>query len=186
ALAELTTRLAQIRYELPDGAEDPAVEVVRADRSNALFYLNVEGEGWSRTELTDYMERQVAPQLAGIDGVQRVDVAGGRDPAMRVWIDPARLAALDLGADEVMAALRANNVIATVGKTENDIQQFNLLSNATLQTAEEFRRLVIVEREGAIIRLNDVARVELDETRGTTNARFNQDTTIYLAIWPMP
>ncbi|HWK53369.1 MAG TPA: efflux RND transporter permease subunit, partial [Hyphomicrobiales bacterium] len=186
ALAELTTRLAQIRYELPDGAEDPAVEVVRADRSNALFYLNVNGEGRSRTELTDYMERQVAPQLAGIDGVQRVDVAGGRDPAMRVWIDPARLAALDLGADEVMAAIRANNVIATVGKTENETQQFNLLSNATLQTPEQFRRLVVTEREGAIIRLGDVARVELDETRGTTNARYNQDTTIYLAVWPMP
>ena len=186
ALAELTTRLAQISYELPEGAEDPAVEVIRADRSNALFYLDVKGEDWTRTELTDYMERRVNPLLAGIEGVQRVGLEGGRAPAMRVWIDPAKIAALNIGADEVMAAIRANNVIATVGKSENASQQFNLLSNATLQTADDFRRLVIVERDEAIIRLGDIARVEVGETRGESNARFDNDTTIYLSIWPMP
>ncbi len=186
ALAELTTRLAQISYELPDGAEDPAVEVVRADRSAALFYLDVKGEDWTRTELTDYMERQVNPLLAGIEGVQRVGMEGGRAPAMRVWIDPAKIAALNIGADEVMAAIRANNVIATVGRSENNAQRFNLLSNATLQTADDFRRLVIVEREAAIIRLGDIARVEIGETRGESNARYDNDTTIYLSIWPMP
>ena len=186
ALAELTTRLAQIRYELPDAAEDPAVEVVRADRSAALFYLDVNGSQWSRTELTDYMERQVTPLLAGIEGVQRVGLEGSRAPAMRVWIDPAKIAALNIGADEVMAAIRANNVIATVGKTENAAQQFNLLSNATLQTAEDFQRLVVVERDGAVIRLGDIARVEVGETRGTQNSRNNQVPTMYLSIWPMP
>ncbi len=186
ALAELTTRLAQISYELPDGAEDPAVEVVRADRSSALFYLDVKGEDWTRTELTDYMERQVNPLLAGIEGVQRVGMEGGRAPAMRVWIDPAKIAALNIGADEVMAAIRANNVIATVGRSENNAQRFNLLSNATLQTADDFRRLVIAEREAAIIRLGDIARVEIGETRGESNARYDNDTTIYLSIWPMP
>jgi multidrug efflux pump len=186
ALAELTTRLAQIGYELPEGAEDPAVEVVRADRSNALFYLDVHGEGWSRQQLSDYMERQVTPLLAGIRGVQRVGIEGGRAPAMRIWIDPARIAALDIGANEVMDAIRANNVIATVGKTENSAQQFNLLSNATLQTADDFRELVIAERNGSVIRLGDVARVEVGETRGTSNARLDQKTTLYLSIWPMP
>ncbi|MEY4642192.1 MAG: hypothetical protein RLZZ227_2186 [Pseudomonadota bacterium] len=186
SLAELTTRLAQISYELPEGAEDPAVEIIRADRSNALFYLDVKGEGWSRTELTDYMERQVSPQLAGIDGVQRVGVEGGRAPAMRVWIDPLRIAALDLGADEVMAAIRANNVIATVGKTENAEQQYNLLSNATLETADDFRNLVVADRDNGVIRLGDIARVEVGETRGSDNARYDNDTTLYLSIWPMP
>lgn len=186
ALAELTTRLAQIGYELPEGAEDPAVEVVRADRSSALFYLDVKGDDWTRLELTDYMERQVNPLLAGIEGVQRVGMEGGRSPAMRVWIDPARIAALNIGADEVMAAIRANNVIATVGRSENAEQRFNLLSNATLQTADDFRRLVVAEREEAIIRLGDIARVEVGETRGDANARYDNDTTIYLSIWPMP
>jgi multidrug efflux pump len=186
ALAELTTRLAQVRNDLPVGAEDPAVKVVRADRSNALFYLDVQGDSWSRTELTDYMERQITPLLAGIEGVQRIGIEGGRTPAMRIWIDPAKIAALNIGADEVMAAIRANNVIATVGKTENNSQQFNLLSNATLQTAEDFQHLVIAQKDGAVIHLGDIARVEIGETRGTSNARFNQRTNIYLSIWPMP
>ena len=186
ALAELTTRLAQIRNDLPAGAQDPAVKVVRADRSGALFYLDVQGDSWSRTELTDYMERQITPLLAGIEGVQRIGMEGGRTPAMRIWIDPAKIAALNIGADEVMAAIRANNVIATVGKTENASQQFNLLSNATLQTAEDFQHLVIAQKDGAVIHLGDVARVEIGETRGTSNARFNQRTNIYLSIWPMP
>ena len=186
ALAELTTRLAQIRNDLPKGAEDPSVKVVRADRSNALFYLDVQGDSWSRTELTDYMDRQVTPLLAGIEGVQRVGIEGGRTPAMRIWIDPAKIAALNIGADEVMAAIRANNVIATVGKTENNAQQYNLLSNATLQTADDFKRLVVSQKEGAVIRLGDIARVEIGETRGTSNARFNQRTNLYLSIWPMP
>ena len=186
ALAELTTRLAQIRFELPEGAEDPAVQVVRADRSQGLFYLDLEGEGLSRLELTDFAERQINPQLAAIEGVQRVGLSGGRSPAMRVWIEPTKLAAMGLGADDVMNAIRANNVIATVGRTENDRQQFNLLSNTTLQTVEDFRQLVVEERDGVVIRLGDLARVEVGESRGTENARLGQETTIYVEIQPMP
>lgn len=186
ALAELSTRLAQLRYELPDGAEDPAVEVVRADRPAALFYLDVHGEAWTRSELTDYLERQVNPLFAAINGVQRVGLEGGRSPAMRVWIDPDRLAALNLGADDVMNAIRANNVIATIGKTENAAQQFNLLSNATLQTVSDFEQLIISNVNNGVIRLGDIARVEKGETRGTIKARYNQDTTVYISIWPLP
>jgi len=186
ALAELSARLAQIRYELPEGAEDPAVEVQRADRPAALFYMDVHGDDWNRSELTNFMERQVNPQLAAIKGVQRVGLEGGRSPAMRVWIDPIKIASLDMGADEVLGALRANNIIAAIGKTENHQQQINLLSNATLKTTSDFQQLILRNIDGALIRLGDVARIEMGEDRGTINARFNQKTTIYISIWPLP
>ncbi|RLU00140.1 efflux RND transporter permease subunit [Ketobacter sp.] len=186
ALAELSARLAQIRYELPEGAEDPAVSVVRADRPAALFYLDVQGDQWTRSELTDYLEREVNPLFAAIDGVQRVGLEGGRSPAMRVWIDPLKIAALNMGADDVLGAIRANNVIATMGKTENDQRQIHLLSNATLQTVADFEQLVVSQQEGAMIRLGDIARVELGETRGTIKARYDQKTTVYISIWPLP
>ena len=144
------------------------------------------GEAWTRSELTDYLERQVNPLFAAINGVQRVGLEGGRSPAMRVWIDPDRLAALNLGADDVMNAIRANNVIATIGKTENAAQQFNLLSNATLQTVSDFEQLIISNVNNGVIRLGDIARVEKGETRGTIKARYNQDTTVYISIWPLP
>ncbi|MCG8668513.1 MAG: efflux RND transporter permease subunit [Pseudomonadales bacterium] len=186
ALAELSSRLAQIRYELPDGAEDPSVEVIRADRPAALFYLDVHGDSWTRSELTDYMERQVNPVFAAIEGVQRVGLEGGRTPAMRVWIDPLKIAALNMGADEVLAAIRANNVIATLGKTENSQSQINLLTNATLRTLSDFEQLVVRHQDNVVIRLADVARIETGETRGTIKGRYNHKTTIYISIWPLP
>ncbi|OUS29401.1 multidrug efflux protein [Gammaproteobacteria bacterium 45_16_T64] len=186
ALAELSARLAQIRYELPVGAEDPAIEVQRADRPAALFYLDVHGDAWTRAELTNYMERQVNPQLAAIKGVQRVGLEGGRDPAMRIWIDNRKLSALGLGANDVLSALRANNVIAAIGKTENQSQKVNLLTNGTLTSADDFRLLVVSNIDGVVIRLQDIARVEMGEDRGTITARFDQETTIYISIWPLP
>jgi len=186
ALAELSSRIDQIRYELPAGAEDPAIEVKRADRPSALFYLDVQGKSWNRAELTNFLQRQVNPQLASIDGVQKIGFEGGRFPAMRIWLDPMKLAALELGADEVLAALQSNNIIAAVGKTENQQQQINLLSNATLSSVEEFKQLIVRELDGGLIRLQDIARIELGEERGSVDARYDNDQIIYLSVWPLP
>ena len=81
ALAELTARLNQIQFELPFDALDPSIDVVRSDQANALFYLTVVNERWSRSDLTDYLSRNVSPLLTGIDGVQRIGLDGGRSPA---------------------------------------------------------------------------------------------------------
>jgi multidrug efflux pump len=186
ALAELSARLAQIRYELPADAQDPSVEVQRADRPAGLFYMDVQGPQWSRSELTNFLNRQVNPLFAAIKGVQRVGLEGGRDPAMRIWLDPMKLAALNLDSIEVINALQVNNVIATMGKTENSLQQINLLSNATLRNVDEFKQLIIRNENNAIIRLGDIARIEMGEDRGAVDARFNQKSSIYVSIWPLP
>ena len=186
ALAELSSRLSQIRYELPAGAEDPVVTVQRADRSGALFYLDVITDEFPRAAVTDYLERHVTPLMGAIDGVQRALVEPGRNPAMRIWIDPARMAAFDISAGEVQAALVANNVIATIGTSENRLQRLNLIANTTLQTVGDFERLVLRERDGALLYLRDIARVELGEEEGEVNARYSQQDALYLSIWPVP
>ena len=186
ALAELSSRLSQIRYELPAGAEDPVVTVQRADRSGALFYLDVITDEFPRAAVTDYLERHVIPLMGAIDGVQRALVEPGRNPAMRIWIDPARMAAFDISAGEVQAALVANNVIATIGTSENRLQRLNLIANTTLQTVGDFERLVLRERDGALLYLRDIARVELGEEEGEVNARYSQQDALYLSIWPVP
>lgn len=186
ALAELTARLNQISYELPDGADDPYIAVERTDRPAAVFYLNVRNEHWSRAQLTDYLERHVTPLLTSISGVQRVGIEGGRNPAMRIWLDPVRMSAMNLGAGDVLAALRANNIIASLGKTENELQQVNLQSNATLGTVGDFQQLVLTKSDGVIIRLGDIADVQLGEDRGSVSARNNKTTTVFISIWPMP
>ena len=109
ALAEVTARLQQVRSELPAEAEPPAVEVQRADRPYASFYLSFTSTQRDVPAITDWLSRTLQPQLSTLPGVQRVSIEGGRQIAMRVWIDPERLAALNLAPGDVQAALRRNN-----------------------------------------------------------------------------
>ncbi|NIB43566.1 efflux RND transporter permease subunit [Pseudomaricurvus alkylphenolicus] len=186
ALAELSTRLDQIRFELPAGAEDPFVRVTRADRPHAIFYLPVNLGNFSRGEVTDYLTRNVNPILSSIPGVQRIGLEGGRNPAMRVWIDPLQMAAFNVSAEDVQNALRGNNVIATIGSSENALQRVNLLANTTLQTLDDFKQLVVRESDDALIRLGDIARIELGEEEGEVNARSIQEASVYISVWPLP
>src|SRR5438552_3919254 len=118
ALAEVTARLQQVRSELPAEAEPPVVEVQRADRPYASFYLSITSSERDIPALTDWLTRNLQPQLTTMAGVQRVDVVGGRPIAMRIWIDPDRLAALNLAPGDVHAALERNNYLAAVGQTK--------------------------------------------------------------------
>ena len=186
ALAELTTRLGQISFELPAGAEDPAVSVRRADSPYAIFYLNVHATGKARSQVTDYLSRNITPVLSDIPGVQKVTLEGGRNPAMRIWIDADKLAVFNLSANDVQQALQGNNTIATLGYSENSRQRIDLLANTTLQTVEDFEQLVIKEMDGATIRIRDVATVELGEEEGFVTARLDHQNTIFLAVWPLP
>ena len=161
ALAEVTARLQQVRAELPQEAEPPVVEVQRADRPYASFYLSFTSTERSVPAVTDWLLRTLQPQLATLPGVQRVTIEGGRQIAMRVWIDPDRLAVYNLSPGDVQAALRRNNYLAAVGRTKGNLVQINLLANTDLRSAEEFENLIVADRGGAIVRLSDVARVEL-------------------------
>jgi len=142
ALAEVTARLQQVRSELPSDAEPPVVEVQRADRPYASFYLSFSSSKRDIPAITDWLARTLQPQLATMPGVQRVSFEGARQLAMRVWIDPDRLAALGLAPGDVQAALRRNNYLAAVGQTKGNLVQVNLLANTDLRTVKEFEDLI--------------------------------------------
>jgi multidrug efflux pump len=185
ALAEVTARLQQVRSELPSEAEPPAVEIQRGDRPYASFYISFASSERPPAAVTDWLMRTLQPQLATVQGVQRVTVEGGQRFAMRVWIDPARLAALNLAPGDVHAALRRNNYLAAVGQTKGDEVQVNLLANTDLRTEEEFADLIVAERSGAIVRLRDVARVELGAEEADFVAKYNDREAVYLGVWPL-
>jgi len=186
ALAELSARLSQIRFELPPGAEDPVVSVSRADRPFAVFYLNVESEGISQAEVTDFLTRQVNPQLNSIEGVQRIGIEGARTPAMRVWLDADRLSVFNLSPSEVFNALATNNTIATMGFSENDHQRIDLVANTQLSTVEDFEKLVVKRIDDAIVYVRDIARVEMGSLDANATARLDRDDTVYISVWPLP
>ena len=186
ALAELNTRLGQIRFELPQGAQDPVVSVSRADRPFAVFYLNVQANGNDLSRITDYLTRQVSPVLNAIEGVQRVGIEGARTPAMRVWLNADALQIFNLSANDVYQALAANNTIATMGYVENSHQKIDIVANTQLSSVEEFQQLVITQIDGATIYLKDVANIELAAEDSNVTARLNDEDAVYISIWPLP
>jgi multidrug efflux pump len=185
ALAEVTARLQQVRSELPQEAEPPMVEVQRADRPYATFYVAFSSSERDLPAITDWLVRSLQPQFGTLSGVQRVTVEGGRQLAMRVWIDPQRLAAVNLSPGDVQSALLRNNYLAAVGQTKGELVQINLLANTDLRSAEEFRNLIVAERDGAVVRLSDVARVELGAEEAELVGKFNDRDAVYLGIWPL-
>ncbi|WP_259368013.1 efflux RND transporter permease subunit [Colwellia sp. BRX8-9] len=186
ALAELTARLSQIRYELPTGAQDPIVSVSRADRPFAVFYLNVNANGNDLSKVTDYLTRQVNPVLNAIEGVQRVGIEGARTPAMRIWLNTEALAVFNLSSTEVYQALATNNSIATMGYAENSRQRIDIVANSQLTSVTEFEQLVVANIDGATIHLIDIARVEIAAEDASVTARLNDSDTVYISIWPLP
>jgi multidrug efflux pump len=185
ALAEITARLQQVRSELPPEAEPPIVEVQRADRPYASFYLSFTSSERGVPEITDWLSRTLQPQLATLSGVQRVTIEGGRPIAMRIWIDPDALAELNLSPGDVHAALRRNNYLAAVGRTKSNLVQINLLANTDLRSIDEFEDLIVAERGGAIVRLSDVARVELGAEEADMIAKYKDREAVYLGVWPL-
>jgi multidrug efflux pump len=186
ALSDLTTKLNQIKFELPTGAEDPAIDIVRADSPYAVFYLDVEAKNETRSEVTDYLIRNVVPVLNDIPGVQKVTLEGGRNPAMRVLLHPEKLAVFGLSANDVFNALQANNTIATIGYSENNRQRIDLMANTNLRTVEDFKRLIIRENANSQLTLGDIADVKLGEAEGVVTARLDDRNTVFLAVWALP
>ncbi len=186
ALAEVNARLQQVRSELPADAEAPMVEVQRADRPYATFYISFTSTERSLSQLTDWLTRAIQPQLTTVKGVQRVtNSEGGRPIAMRVWIDPDRLAAVGLAPGDVYAALQRNNYLAAVGQTKGNLVQVSLLANTDLRTVDDFAKLIVAQLDGALVRLEDVARVELGAEEGDQVAKYNDQVSVYLGVWPL-
>lgn len=186
ALAEINTRLQQVRRELPSESEPSVVSIRRADRPYASFYLSFTSDQFDIAGLTDYLNREVQPQLTTIDGVQRVGVEGGRTPAMRVWISPERLSELNLTPGDVTAALRRNNYLAAIGRVKNDTVQVDLLTDTDLKTVDEFKELIVWQQAGAVIRLGDVAKVEMGSEESQMVAMYRGREAVYVSVWPLP
>ncbi|HEU5135613.1 MAG TPA: efflux RND transporter permease subunit, partial [Steroidobacteraceae bacterium] len=186
ALAEVTARLQQVRSELPAEAEPPVVDIQRADRPYATFYLGFTSSERTVPQVTDWLSRTLQPQLSTLEGVQRISFEGSQSLAMRIWIDPVRLAERNLSPGDVQAALQRNNYLAAVGQTKGNLVQVNLLANTDLRAAEEFQNLIVSERDGAIVRLADVARVELGAEEAAMIAKYNDSQAVYLGVWSLP
>ena len=186
ALTQIQAKVAQVRNELPPEAEAPVIDVQTADNQFAAMYIGFSSDALDQNQITDYLTRVVQPKLSAIQGVQRADILGGRKFAMRIWLKPEKMAARGISASQVRDALAANNYLSTLGSTKGSMVSINLVANTNLQTADEFRKLVVKEQGGDIVRLGDVADVVLGAENYDQDVRFDGRSATFMGIWVLP
>ncbi len=186
ALAEISSKVDQVRNDLPPEAEVPVINIESADSQFASAYLSFTSELLKQNEITEYLVRVVQPRLSAIQGVQRADILGARTFAMRIWLRPERMAALNISPAQVRQALAANNFLAALGRSKGSFIQVNLTANTNLSTVDEFRRLAVREQNGAIVRLGDIADVVLGAEDYDAEVHFSGQTAVFMGIWPLP
>ncbi|WP_110668489.1 efflux RND transporter permease subunit [Salinicola halophilus] len=161
AANDIRDRISAVADNLPDQAESPEIE--KSDSSDdVIIWLSLSGEGYTIPELTDYANRYLVDRFSTQDGVARVRLSGGKEYAMRVWLDRNALASRQLTVDDVADALRAENVELPAGFLESRDRQFTLRIPRNFVSAEDFRDLAVARAsDGYLVRLSDVARVEV-------------------------
>jgi multidrug efflux pump len=186
ALTQIQAKVAQVRNDLPPEAESPEIELTLSDTQFAQMYISFFSEDLSPNQITDYLTRVVQPKLTAVAGVQKADILGARTFAMRIWLKPERMAALNITPTQVRQALASNNYLSAVGMTKGSMTSINLVANTDLTTAEEFEQLVLREEGGAIVRLKDVAEVDLGAENYDSDVRFSGQKATFMGIWPLP
>lgn len=186
ALAEISTKVDQVRGDLPPEAEVPIITIETADSQFAAAYLRFNSSILEPNEVTDYLVRVVQPRLTAVQGVQKADILGGRTFAMRIWLKPQKMASMNVSPTQIRSALASNNYLSAIGQTKGSYISVNLTTNTDLQTVDEFKRLVIRQEGGAIVRLEDVADVVLGAENYSVDVRFTGEKAVFMGVWVLP
>ena len=186
ALTQIQAKVAQVRNDLPPEAEAPIIELETADTQFAAMYIGFSSAELDQNQISDYLTRVVQPRLTAISGVQRADILGDRTFAMRIWLKPDKMAALGISPSELRDALASNNYLSALGRTKGSMVSVNLIANTDLRTPEDFKQLVVKEKDGVVVRLGEVADVVLGAENYDEDVRFNGETATFMGIWVLP
>ena len=186
ALSEISSKVDQVRGDLPPEAEVPILNIETADSRFASAYLSFSSDILEQNEITDFLTRAIQPRLTALAGVQRADILGARTFAMRIWLDPSKMASLQISPTDVRRALAANNYLSPVGQTRGAWIQVNLTANTNLTSVEDFRRMVVRQSGDKLVRLEDIANVVLGAEDYDTEVRFSGVTAVFMGIWALP
>ena len=181
ALTEVSTKVASIRGQLPAESEDPVV-AKEAAMGFALAYYSFYSESLSDIEITDYLLRTVQPALSTVRGVAAAEILGGKTYSMRIWMDPVRMASLNVSAADIVNAIGAQNYQSAAGATRGKLVQTDVNAVTDSSDPEVFRRFVIRDDGMNVVRLGDVADIELGAESYDSLVMFDGVPSIYIAI----
>ncbi|HEY8899504.1 MAG TPA: efflux RND transporter permease subunit [Chthoniobacterales bacterium] len=186
ALTQIQAKVAQVRNDLPPEAESSQITVELADNEIAAMYIGFASDTMNASQISDYLLRVVQPRITAIAGVQRADILGNRTFAMRIWLKADKMAALGISPTTVREALTANNYLSALGRTKGSMTAVNLVANTDLKTPEEFRDLIVKQSGNTVIRLGEIADVELGSENYDDAVRFDGQTATFMGVWVLP
>ena len=185
AMTDVMAKVQQVKYQLPKEANDPVI-TKETGQSIGIMYISFSSATLSAPAITDHITRVIQPLLSTVDGVSEAQIIGGQTFAMRVWLDPARMAARGVTADDVAAAIRANNVQSAPGRAKGLFVITNVTANTGLTDVEQFRQMVVKSANGALVRLRDLADIELGGENSDTSAGIDGEPAVIVGIQPTP
>ncbi|WP_353632759.1 efflux RND transporter permease subunit [Pseudomonas vranovensis] len=185
ALTEVLAKVNEVRYLLPEEAYDPVV-VRQAPGAIGVIYAGFSpGEGEPLTGITDYLMRVARPMLTTVEGVAAVNVLGGQNLSMRIWLDPLRMAAHGITTADVDRAIEQNNYQAAPGQIKGALVVANVRIDTHLDSVEGFKRLVVKKGEN-LVRLDDIATVEIGTQSRDQITGMNGEAAVYLEVMATP
>ena len=185
AMTEILSRVQQVKYRLPKGATDPVISKI-TDGASAVQYVVFYSDTLPVPRIVDFVTRMALPLITAVPGVGAADIYGGESPAMRIWVDPAKLAARGLTANDLAAALRANNVQASPGRLKGADTVLNITAATDLKGIDQFRAMVVKESQSGLVRLRDVAVVELGGKNYDATLTSSGHPGVCIAVSPTP
>jgi len=185
ALVDIMSDVDTVKNVLPSAAQAPVIQANDV-RGAAVMYISFYSQEMTQGQVTDYLVRVVQPKLQTLDGVAGAQILGGQPFAMRIWLDPKRMAAHNVTATDVSNALLANNYLSAPGSTKGSTVSVNIAATTDLHDAQGFGDIVLRKQGDALVRIKDVADPELGSENYDSSASFNGQTAVYMAINPTP
>lgn len=185
AMTQIMAKVNEVKYRLPAEAYDPVIVKSSGD-ATAVAYVGFSSPTMSTAALSDYLQRVVQPQLSSIEGVGSIDLNGGQKMAMRIWLNANRMAAHGISGSDVAQALRNNNVPAAPGQAKGLYVVSDIQINTDLVNVAEFREMVVKSTAAGIVRLNDIAKVELGAASTDTSASMDGVKAVFFGLNAAP
>ncbi|RWU22261.1 multidrug efflux protein [Pseudomonas alkylphenolica] len=182
---ELLAKANEVKNKLPQDAEDPVLNKEAADAS-ALMYISFYSSELSNPQITDYLSRVIQPKLATLPGMAEAEILGNQLFAMRIWIDPVKLAGYGLSANEVTDAVRRYNFLSAAGEVKGEYIVTSINATTDLKSAEAFARIPLKVSGDSRVLLGDVARVEMGAENYDTVSSFDGTPSVYIGIKAAP
>ena len=182
AANDIRDRVSRIMDDLPDGADAPDIRKSDADDS-VIIWQHLTAKEMTSMQVTDYAKRYLEDRFAALDGVARVQIGGGKEQALRIWLDRNKLAAFGLTVSDVELVLRSENVELPAGTLESKKRDFTVRMLRSYQTSDDFRGLVLkAGNDGYLVRLGDVARIEIGAVEERRTMRGNGISMVGIGI----